>query len=139
MQGHVDAFLLHDDLPMAARIRAARRDRPQVLPGDYDHLARTDEWTLIDEGGRPRMSRRLQQPDAAEVIARASATPSDPAASVWVEANAGSGKTYVLTAARAAAAAERREARGDPLPHLHQGGGRRDARPRRRAARPNGR
>ena len=43
LQGHVDALLLRDDRPMAARIRpdVARRYR-----GDYDQLARTDEWTI---------------------------------------------------------------------------------------------
>ncbi len=43
LQGHVEALLLKDDLPMAARIRpdVGRRYR-----GDYDHLARTDEWTI---------------------------------------------------------------------------------------------
>lgn len=43
LQGHVEALLLSDSRPMAARIRPdiARRYR-----GDYDHLARTDEWTI---------------------------------------------------------------------------------------------
>lgn len=43
LQGHVDALLMSDARPMAARIRpdATRRYR-----GDYDHLARTDEWTI---------------------------------------------------------------------------------------------
>lgn len=43
MQGHVEALLLSGARPMAARIRPdiARRYR-----GDYDHLARTDEWTI---------------------------------------------------------------------------------------------
>jgi ATP-dependent helicase/nuclease subunit B len=44
MQRHVDALLLKDT-PMCPRVKpdAARRYR-----GDYDHLARTDEWTLIE-------------------------------------------------------------------------------------------
>jgi ATP-dependent helicase/nuclease subunit B len=44
MQRHVDALLLKD-IPMCPRVKpdAARRYR-----GDYDHLARTDEWTLIE-------------------------------------------------------------------------------------------
>lgn len=43
LQGHVEALLLSDERVMAARIRpdVARRYR-----GDYDHLARTDEWTI---------------------------------------------------------------------------------------------
>jgi ATP-dependent helicase/nuclease subunit B len=45
MQGHVDAFLLHD-LPMTARIRPRVETGRKSFPGDYDHLARTDEWTL---------------------------------------------------------------------------------------------
>ena len=46
MQGHIDAFLLHDDLAMAARIRPRDSTGRKPYPGDYDHLARTDEWTL---------------------------------------------------------------------------------------------
>ena len=46
MQGHIDVFLLHDDLPMAARIRPRDSGGRKPYPGDYDHLARTDEWTL---------------------------------------------------------------------------------------------
>ncbi|HEY9010502.1 MAG TPA: PD-(D/E)XK nuclease family protein, partial [Devosia sp.] len=46
MQGHVDAFLLHDALPMTARIRPRVETGRKSYPGDYDHLARTDEWTL---------------------------------------------------------------------------------------------
>lgn len=45
-QSHVDAFLLHDGLPMAARIRPRIETGRKSFPGDYDHLARTDEWTL---------------------------------------------------------------------------------------------
>src|SRR5690606_35846224 len=47
-------------------------------------------------GGRERMSRVLLDPIPAEVI-DAQRRAADPAASVWVEANAGSGKTHVLT------------------------------------------
>ncbi len=42
-QGHIAALLLSDALPLAARIRP---DLTQRFAGDYDHLARTDEWTL---------------------------------------------------------------------------------------------
>ena len=44
-QSHVDAFLLHQ-LPMTARIRPRIETGRKSYPGDYDHLARTDEWTL---------------------------------------------------------------------------------------------
>jgi ATP-dependent helicase/nuclease subunit B len=46
LQGHVSAFLLKDDLPMTARIRPRIVTGRKSYPGDYDHLARTDEWTL---------------------------------------------------------------------------------------------
>jgi ATP-dependent helicase/nuclease subunit B len=42
MQGHVREFLLSDRLPMPARLRPA----VTLWRGTYDHLARTDEWTL---------------------------------------------------------------------------------------------
>ncbi len=45
-QSHVDAFLLHDGLPMTAKIRPRIETGRKSFPGDYDHLARTDEWTL---------------------------------------------------------------------------------------------
>jgi len=46
LQRHVDAFLLHDGMPMTARIRPRVETGRKSFPGDYDHLARTDEWTL---------------------------------------------------------------------------------------------
>src|SRR6478752_6478117 len=46
--------------------------------------------------GRPLMTRRLIHP-MPEAIERSQRTASDPGHSVWVTANAGSGKTYVLT------------------------------------------
>src|SRR4051812_4579536 len=46
--------------------------------------------------GRP-MSRRLLDP-MPDAIVRSQRDASDPQSSVWVTANAGSGKTYVLTA-----------------------------------------
>lgn len=46
MQRHVEAFLLVDGLPMAARIRPRVETGRKSYPGPYDHLARTDEWTL---------------------------------------------------------------------------------------------
>jgi ATP-dependent helicase/nuclease subunit B len=46
LQGHVDAFLMSDHLAMTARIRPRIITGRKSFPGDYDHLARTDEWTL---------------------------------------------------------------------------------------------
>jgi ATP-dependent helicase/nuclease subunit B len=46
LQGHVDAFLMSDKLPMTSRIRPRVITGRKSFPGDYDHLARTDEWTL---------------------------------------------------------------------------------------------
>ena len=62
----------------------------------------------------------------------------DPRASAWVSANAGAGKTKVLTDRVRAAAADGRAARTDPLPDLHQGGRRQHGDPRLRAARRSG-
>jgi ATP-dependent helicase/nuclease subunit B len=52
LQGHVEAFLLSDRLPMTSRIRPKIITGRKSFPGPYDHLARTDEWTLtsgVDE------------------------------------------------------------------------------------------
>ena len=46
MQGHVHAFLIRDDLPMSAHLRPRAGNGRKPRPGDYDHLARVDEWTL---------------------------------------------------------------------------------------------
>ena len=48
---------------------------------------------------------------------------SDPNASVWVSANAGSGKTHVLAQRVVRLLLRRRRAVENSLPHLHQGGG----------------
>jgi ATP-dependent helicase/nuclease subunit B len=45
MQGHVDTFLLRPT-PMVARIRPRVESGRKSYPGEFDHLARTDEWTL---------------------------------------------------------------------------------------------
>ncbi|QDZ12475.1 double-strand break repair protein AddB [Devosia ginsengisoli] len=45
MQSHVDFFLFNDN-PMPARILPLKTQR---FPGAYDHLARMDEWTAVDE------------------------------------------------------------------------------------------
>lgn len=46
LQRHVERFLIRDDLPMTARIRPRVITGRKPYPGDYDHLARADEWTL---------------------------------------------------------------------------------------------
>ncbi len=45
-QEHIETFLIRDHLPMAARIKPRAESGRKPRPGDYDHLARTDEWTL---------------------------------------------------------------------------------------------
>lgn len=45
MQRHVD-FFLFNQMPMPARILPLKTQR---FPGAYDHLARVDEWTAVDE------------------------------------------------------------------------------------------
>ena len=81
---------------------------PLVLPmwknryGTYDHLARVKEWSVgeaddeDDDGhaGDGRMNAPRIIPDDRAAACRSTA--SDPAASAWVAANAGSGKTHVL-------------------------------------------
>ena len=46
LQRHVDTFLLNDRVAMTSRIRPKIITGRKSFPGDYDHLARTDEWTL---------------------------------------------------------------------------------------------
>ena len=79
--------------------------------GDYDQLARLWEWHVIGENddGAGRMN----------AIAPAQRAASDPAASVIVTANAGTGKTSTLVD-RSSAARASPEAR--LVRHLHQGG-----------------
>ncbi|MEQ1902301.1 MAG: PD-(D/E)XK nuclease family protein, partial [Devosia sp.] len=50
MQLHVAALLLKDDLALVPRIRPAVN---QTWRGAYEHLARTDEWTLVTGGDAP--------------------------------------------------------------------------------------
>ena len=65
---------------------------------EYDHLARVKEWSLGERG------RRLRAPNDATISSSPTITPrrrqrraADPRASAWVSANAGAGKTKVLT------------------------------------------
>jgi ATP-dependent helicase/nuclease subunit B len=46
MQRQAAAFLLSDDLPMPPYILP---DTERRYPGDYDHLARVDEWSLAGD------------------------------------------------------------------------------------------
>ena len=38
--------LIRGDLPMVARLRPRTESGRKQRPGEYDHLARVDEWTL---------------------------------------------------------------------------------------------
>ncbi len=64
--------------------------------GDYDHLARVKEWSATggegDEANEERAATILRPP-----CSERQHEASDPAVSAWVSANAGSGKTHVLT------------------------------------------
>ena len=61
--------------------------------------------------------------DELERTGRVQLQASDPAASVWVSANAGTGKTHVLENARAEAVVVGRGAAEDPMSHVHEGSG----------------
>lgn len=45
LQRHVDLFLFRDT-PMPSRLLPLKTQR---FPGAYDHLARMDEWTAVDD------------------------------------------------------------------------------------------
>ena len=64
------------------------------------------------------MSRPLVIPDT---LRRMQAKASDPSASAWVSANAGSGKTHVLTQRVLRLLLKGAPPGADPRPHLHQG------------------
>lgn len=42
---HISALLFRDDQPMPARVFPKKGQR---FKGDYEHLARTGEWTIAD-------------------------------------------------------------------------------------------
>ena len=72
---------------------SARRD----MDGDYDHLARVLEWSAgARRGGRRGWRMRRHCCPSRDETEASQARASDPASSVWVSANAGSGKTHVL-------------------------------------------
>ena len=66
------------------------------------------------------MSQRLAIP---EPLRERQARASNPRTSAWVSANAGSGKTHVLTQRVLRLLLDRNAAGADPVPRLHQGGG----------------
>jgi ATP-dependent helicase/nuclease subunit B len=39
-------FLIEGTQPMPARLKPRPESGRRPRPGDYDHLARTDEWTI---------------------------------------------------------------------------------------------
>lgn len=77
---------------MAARIRP---DITRRYSGDDDHLARTDEWTIA--AARGRMSERALLHPMPRTITAPQQLAANPLSSIWVEANAGSGKTRAPT------------------------------------------
>ena len=98
--------------------------RPQWVGrtySDYDHLARVKEWSAFggEDDGELDMSALRKPPPPAVIEAQHKA--SDPAVSAWVSANAGSGKTHVLTERVIRLLLTRNRAGKNPLHHLHQG------------------
>ena len=114
-----DGWSADEDFDMLARLATDfdapattydSRPDPAIGPAfpQYDHLARVDEWRLAEHGG-PETALAMPTADQAEmetpgfdpdVAADASgrqAAASDPATSVFVSANAGTGKTKLLT------------------------------------------
>ena len=76
---------------------ALRRARFDYRYDDYEHLARVAEWSVPGEDEVvDRMSGHRAEADIARTR-RAQRDAADPRASVWVSANAGTGKTHVLT------------------------------------------
>ena len=77
--------------PRAGLCRAPRH-RKRDRSGDYDHLARFGEWTMQDSSVTIPVGR-----DMVDAATLAQNRASEPFASTWLSANAGSGKTKVLT------------------------------------------
>ena len=92
-----------EDWPYLSRARPMMENARYL--GDYDHLARVREWALVESadgrrlhgGAAVRMTAHAQASEIDTVTARTTADASNPAQSAWVSANAGSGKTFVLS------------------------------------------
>ena len=94
----LEKLLIHYADPTTGYLSRALPFREGETDGDYDHLARVLEWSAggdASDAGRARHEEDLSRPDRDGRAARRSA--SDPRNSAWVSANAGSGKTHVLS------------------------------------------
>ena len=101
--------------------------RPQWVGrtySDYDHLARVKEWSAFggEDDGDLRCS-ALRKPPPPPSSKRSRKRPIRPS-SAWVSANAGSGKTHVLTERVIRLLLTGNRTGEYPLHHVHQGGGR---------------
>ena len=130
LQRRIGQFLLRDDLPIGAR-HPAQADR--TYEGDYDHLSRRAEWAAADDAEEGGMNERPVAPNP-DIEPQAGRSRRSAQLGLGV-GQCRLGQDPCADRARAAAAADRRVAGRNPLPHLHQGGGGRDARPRHRTAR----
>ena len=99
---------------------------PEYIPhfNDYAHLER--DRRMVDRGRRRGMTAAFDPLALASEAQRRATTPGH---SAWVEANAGTGKTKVLTDRVTRLLLDGVQARAHPLPHLHQGRRGRDAQP----------
>ena len=114
-----DGWSAEDDRDMLARLAAdfdrsdtpyASRPDPAIGPSfpRYDHLARVDEWRIAESNAARLADGTVPQPYRPSVMpgfdpavaadaSRRQAAASDPGSSVFVSANAGTGKTKLLT------------------------------------------
>ena len=114
-----DEWSAEEDTAMLARLVAdfdndttpyASRPDPAIGPSfpRYDHLARVDEWRIAESSASrsmadvsalpaPETARPGFDPEVAADASRRQAAASDPGSSVFVSANAGTGKTKLLT------------------------------------------
>ena len=114
-----DDWSAEDDRAMLARLAAdfdndatpyASRPDPAIGPSypRYDHLARVDEWRMAESNAARLVSDAAADPASrpatpgfdpavASDASRQQAEASDPGSSVFVSANAGTGKTKLLT------------------------------------------
>ena len=91
----------------------------------YDHLARTREWSASGAEVRPAETSHERRRASPRIRpGRGRRSPPIRAASAWVSANAGSGKTHVLAQRVIRLLLAGTAARPHSVPDLHQGGGR---------------